>query len=391
MQGKRRNPFSRKVQPPRPANEDIVSQAKHSTLPASTAPNIICAGVARQILRHFPDGWGAILDRRFLHLLAEGPGLIKLGLLPAQVVGKTVNEVLPPEIAEQVNPYFLRAFAGDEVSFELALGEQFFRVEASLLQETSNPAEAILVMAHHITSSKSLEAPFLVTRAEAQERESFISLVAHELRTPLTVISGHVQMLERGTLDEVKQAETLRKLREQTKRLQRLIDGLLDVSRIAAGRFEITPELTDLETLARSRIEEYQATTQRHTLILDAPSEPTVGRWDRQRLSQVLSHLLSNAIKYSPQGEIRVSIQHQEASVQVRVQDQGAGMAEAEIGQLFQLYSRLERTRKIVGNGLGLYLSKGYIEAHGGRIWATSPGLDQGSTFYFTLPCSSGT
>ena len=359
-------------------------------LPASTATNLIGAGVARQILRHFPDGWGAILDRRFLHLLAEGPGLIKLGLSPAQVVGKTVNEVLPPEIAEQVNPYFLRAFAGDEVSFELALGEQFFRVEASLLQETSNPAEAILVMAHHITSSKSLEAPFLVTRAEAQERDSFISLVAHELRTPLTVISGHVQMLERGTLDEVKQAETLRKLREQTKRLQRLIDDLLDVSRIAAGRFEITPELTDLEALARSRIEEYQATTQRHTLILDAPSEPPVGRWDRQRLSQVLGHLLSNAIKYSPQGEIRVGIQCQEAGVQVTVQDQGAGMTEAEIGQLFQLYSRLERTRKIVGNGLGLYLSKGYIEAHGGRIWATSPGPDQGSTFYFTLPCSSG-
>lgn len=387
MQGKRRNPFSRKDRPLQPANEDSISRVKHSTLPASTATNKLCAGLARQILHHLPDGWGAILDRSFLHLLAEGPGLIKLGLSPAQVVGKTVDDVLPPEIAKQVKPYFLRAFAGDEVSFELAIGEQFFRLEASLLQEPSVPAEAILVIAHNITAAKPLEIPLLVTRAEAQEPESFISLVAHELRTPLTVISGHVQMLERGTMDEVKRAETLRKLREQTKRLQRLIDDLLDVSRITAGRLEITPELTDLEALARSRIEEYQATTQRHTLILDAPSEPTVGCWDRQRLSQVLNHLLSNAIKYSPQGEIRASIQRQDASVQVTVQDQGAGMTEAEISQLFQLYSRLERTRKIVGNGLGLYLSKGYIEAHGGRIWATSPGLGQGSAFYFTIPC----
>ena len=201
-------------------------QAEHPAPPSSTAIDALSAGLARQILRHLPGGWGAILDRSFCLLLAEGPGLTKLGLSPEQLVGKTVDEVLPPEKAEQVKPYFQRAFAGEEVALKASLGEQLFYLEVSLLQEPSYPAGAILLIAHNITSPHPLGA-----QAEARAHESFIALVAHELRTPLTVISGLVQMLERGKIDEAKRAETLRKLREQTRRLQRLIDDLLDTSR----------------------------------------------------------------------------------------------------------------------------------------------------------------
>ncbi|HEU5199368.1 MAG TPA: histidine kinase dimerization/phospho-acceptor domain-containing protein [Ktedonobacterales bacterium] len=228
MQGKRRKPFFRKAPPIQPANEGAVLQAERATPPSSASIDELCAGLARQILRHFPDGWGAILDRNFCCLLAEGPGLTKLGLSPEQLVGKTVDEVLPPEKAAQVTPYFRRAFAGEEVALKLSLGEQTFFLEVSLLQEASYPAGAILLIARNITSPHPLGAPLLAAQAEARQRESFISLVAHELRTPLTVISGLVQMLERGKIDEAKRAETLRKLREQTRRLQRLIDDLLD-------------------------------------------------------------------------------------------------------------------------------------------------------------------
>ena len=221
---------------------------------------------------------------------------------------------------------------------------------------------------------------------EKVERETFISLVAHELRTPLTVISGQAQFMERHMHDEARRAESLRKIRVQTKRLQRLIDDLLDVSRIASGTFEMAPEMIDLCALAKSTMEEQQATTQRHTLRLEAPNAPLMGMWDRLRLSQALSNLLSNAIKYSEGGEVHVCIRLLEEEVQVSVRDQGAGMTAEEIDQLFQLYSRLERTRKIAGNGLGLYLTRGIIEAHGGRLWASSPSPGQGSTFTFTLP-----
>jgi hypothetical protein len=101
-------------------------QAERTAPSSSTAIDLLCAGLARQILRHFPDGWGAILDRSFCHLLVEGPGLTRLGLLPEQLVGKTVDDVLPPEKAEQIKPYLRRAFAGEEVALKLSLGEEFF-------------------------------------------------------------------------------------------------------------------------------------------------------------------------------------------------------------------------------------------------------------------------
>lgn len=94
-------------------------------------------------------------------------------------------------------------------------------------------------------------------------------------------------------------------------------------------------------------------------------------------------------MKYSEGGEIRVTIQQDQPGVQVTVQDQGAGMTAEEIGQLFRLYSRLARTRQAAGNGLGLYLTRGILAAHGGRIWASSPGPGQGCTLTFTLPLSS--
>ena len=232
MQGKRRKPFFRKQPPIQPTNEGAVLQAGRAAASPSPAIDVLCAGLAHQILRHLPDGWGAILDRSFCHLLAEGPGLTKLGLLPEQLVGKTVDDVLPPEKAEQIKPYFRRAFAGEEVALKLSLGEEIFFLEVSLLQEAVYPAGAILLVAHNISPSASLERPLLAAQAEERARESFISLVAHELRTPLTVISGLVQMLERGKIDEAKRAETLRKLREQTRRLQRLIDDLVDTASI---------------------------------------------------------------------------------------------------------------------------------------------------------------
>ena len=232
VQGKRRKPFFRKAPPIQPANEGAVLQAERAAPPSPAAMDELCAGLARQILRHFPGGWGAILDRSFCCLLAEGPGITKPGLAPEQLVGKTVDEILSPEKAEQLKPYLQRAFAGEEVSLKIDLKDQTFFLEVSLLQEAFYPAGAILLMAHNISPAASLERPLLAAQAEARERESFVSLVAHELRTPLTVISGLVQMLERGKIDEANRAETLRKLREQTRRLQRLIDVLVDTASI---------------------------------------------------------------------------------------------------------------------------------------------------------------
>jgi len=113
-----------------------------------------------------------------------------------------------------------------------------------------------------------------------------------------------------------------------------------------------------------------------------------VGRWDEQRIRQVLTNLLSNALKYSPEGStVTVSLAAaDERSVTVRVKDEGIGLDDTELAQLFRRGFRAERARKVAGAGLGLYFCNGIVTAHGGRMWAESPGRDQGSTFCFTLP-----
>ncbi len=268
-------------------------------------------------------------------------------------------------------------------------GRAYTSDELVLAQALGNLVALMLEREQLVLASRQARAQVETLEQEKNERETFISLVVHELRTPLTVISAQAQLLARNaSMHEAKRDEALRRMLEQTRRLRRLIDDLQDVSRIAAGTFELSPELTDLSALARNVVEEQQATTQRHALRLDMPAAPIVGMWDRERLSQVLSNLLSNAIKYAEGGEVRVTLNRSETGVQVAVQDQGAGMTAEEIGRLFQLYSRLARTRHIAGNGLGLYLTRGILAAHGGRIWASSPGPGQGSTFTFTLPLS---
>jgi PAS domain S-box-containing protein len=272
------------------------------------------------------------------------------------------------------------------MSLDYGEDHRFTPDELVLARALGNLVALLLEREQLVQASHAARQQVETLEQEKAERETFISLVAHELRTPLTVISGQAQFMERHMHDEARRAESLRKIRVQTKRLQRLIDDLLDVSRIASGTFEMPPDMMDLCALAKSTVEEQHATTQHHTLRLEAPSEPLMGLWDRQRLSQALSNLLSNAIKYSEGGEVHVRIRLLEEGVQVSVQDQGVGLTAEEISQLFQLYSRLQRTRKIAGNGLGLYLTRGIIEAHGGRIRVSSPGPDQGSTFTFTLP-----
>lgn len=277
-----------------------------------------------------------------------------------------------------------RSYDAESRHFLRLLGDIFaVAINAASLQERLRASNAQLV-----TASLQAQQRALTLEEEKEGRETFISLVAHELRSPLTTLSGYIQLLGRASMQEPERREgTLHTMREQANRLKRLIDDLLDVSRIASGHFALQPEVTDLAALTRKVVEEAQATTNRHTIRLDLASASIIGVWDRQRLAQVLNNLLSNALKYSPQGgEIQVVVEFEPESLQVTIRDSGIGLQPEEIALLFRPYARLGRTRKTSGSGLGLYITRGIIEAHGGRIGATSAGPDCGSEFRFTLP-----
>ncbi len=230
---------------------------------------------------------------------------------------------------------------------------------------------------------------------EAEEMKStFISVISHELKTPVSLIKGYASTLRRedARWDEKTLRESLAVIEEESDRLNQLIDNLLDASRLQAGALKLEFGYVALDKLAAQTVEKFRTQTHKHILSLDFPPDfpPVLG--DSERLRQVLSNLLANAIKYSPQGgTIRVSGRADDDWVYVAVSDEGIGIPKEEQERIFDRFYRVESSlsRRTQGAGLGLFLVKAVIEAHQGRVWVESaPG--QGATFVFALPSNKG-
>ena len=227
-------------------------------------------------------------------------------------------------------------------------------------------------------------------RDVARMKDDLLSIASHDLRTPTRVLKVQAQLIRR---ERDQQAATTDKLSarldvmlQQADRLSNMLNLLLDLSRVEAGRLDLRPEPMDLSRLVCEVVAQVAPLSSRHHIEVSAP--PSIeGVWDAARLEQVLQNLLTNAIKYAPGGgRIDVSVQSDPHEVTVSVADQGLGIAPEELPQLFDRFYRVARTRGLEGSGLGLYVCQGIVAAHGGCIWAQSDGPGQGSTFCFTLP-----
>lgn len=224
---------------------------------------------------------------------------------------------------------------------------------------------------------------------EREQRERFLAMVAHDLRQPITALGAYAQLLRRGEqLSGEARQRAIGQIEEQARRLERMASDLVDMSRIAIGRFEMRRAPFDMAGLARQVVDEQQLSAKAHRLHLDA-SASVVGLWDRDRLHQVLGNLISNAVRYSPAGsDVHVSVRRTDGEVEVSVIDQGPGLNPEQLAEVFEPFRRGPQAMAGNGLGLGLYISKAIVEAHGGRIWAESePG--KGSKFTFTLPPDS--
>ncbi len=225
-------------------------------------------------------------------------------------------------------------------------------------------------------------------RNAEQIKNTFVSIVSHELKTPVALIKGYVSTLRRedAKWDKAIIKDSLEVIEEEADHLAAMIEDLLDASRLQAGG--LTPNLSDVSipVLAERLAERFRTQTDRHTIVVDFPAKFPVILADEARISQVLSNLVSNAIKYAPQGEIRVSGQVRPGQVIVTVSDQGPGIDPADIPYIFDRFYRSDQAvRKTKGAGLGLYLAKAVVEAHGGRIWV-DPQPGSGARICFSLP-----
>jgi PAS domain S-box-containing protein len=229
-----------------------------------------------------------------------------------------------------------------------------------------------------------------ITAGKEVERlkNDLVATVSHELRTPLTSLRGFAELLLKRDFPPPKQREFVTIMHQEAVRLTTLINDFLDLQRIEAGRQTYTFAPIDLGVLIRDAVPVFTGADETHSLCLAIPDLLPSVRADADRIRQVLANLLSNAMKYSPQGgTVTVGACWRGAAVEVRVADQGIGMTPENVQQLFTKFYRIDNaaTRTIGGTGLGLALVKAIVEAHGGQVRVESA-IGQGSTFFFTLP-----
>jgi PAS domain S-box-containing protein len=227
---------------------------------------------------------------------------------------------------------------------------------------------------------------------EAEElKQTLLSVISHELKTPVSIIKGYAGTLARedANWDKETLADGLTIIEEEADRLDRLISNLLEASRLQAGGLKLKLSLISLEDMVRTTVDKLKSTTDNHKFVISFPDDFPPIRGDNERLLEILTNLLGNAIKYSPEGgTIEVGGQiSSHSTVRLYVKDEGIGIPPSDQERIFERFHRVDNrlARQTPGTGLGLFLVRAVVEAHNGKVWVdSSPG--HGSTFWVELP-----
>lgn len=303
------------------------------------------------------------------------------------------NKVLRDEFVSVIHPddLSIRNYAHKEslttgkIFYEVRIINQekikWVRIAGKILYNKDKKHERLLGIVDDITNQKNLQ----------EQKDNFIAMASHELKTPVTSIKAYGQVLEeilrnKGNLVE---AGMMVRMDTQVNRLNNLISDLLNITKINSGKLEYHKTDFDFNELVKEMTEELQRTTNKHKLHVNAPEAITVFA-DKERISQVITNFISNAIKYSPDGEIiNISTTINENEIICCVQDFGIGINAESQQKVFEQFYRVndEKHQSFQGLGLGLYISSEIIKREGGKIWVKST-EGKGSEFYFSLPIS---
>ncbi len=324
-----------------------------------------------------------------LRIIDFNPAMERLtGWHESEVLGRFYYEVLRPkdrqgnEIGLRGSP-ILQAFAGQSVvNREMVIsardGQHFdVSVTASCVRSSKGEPTSGILSVRDITRE----------REQEEERSTFISVISHELQTPIAIIKGYASTLARtdATFDTAALHSRLLAIEEEADRLNKLVGNLLYASRIQAGGLQMDIAPLDLASLVRKVAHRLQVKSPGVSVRVNLPPNLPTVMADRDRIEEVLQNLLDNAVKYSPdKHEVTVACRATGEEVIVSVSDTGMGISLRDQEQIFNRFHRAGDS-STQGVGLGLYICRAIVEAHGGRIWAQSA-LHQGSTFSFSLP-----
>jgi signal transduction histidine kinase len=275
---------------------------------------------------------------------------------------------------------------------QVAAGDLSIRLSQKGPGEVGEFTKSFNEMAERLESTRNeLEDQNAQLRESERLKSDLVNTVSHELRTPLSGVMGFTKLLLTREFDPETRRHYLGIVDAQARRLSNLLDDFLDVRRIEEGRFERAQELVDMATLLREEAQLYRQQSPKHDVAVEIDHAPLAVIGNPDRLRQVIGNLISNAIKYSPQGGVvEVSADQENGAVRVEVRDEGMGIPLSQQPQIFTKFFRGDAPASgITGTGLGLAVSRDIVESHGGRIGFTSA-EGEGTTFFVELPGVNG-
>lgn len=344
----------------------------------------------------------AVLDTAFRVTFVNDRFCELLGYSSAEVIGKQPMSFVDPADMPLVQSHLERRQSAESTSYELPLrhkdGHQIYMLmSGSPLLDKQGNYNGSLVVATDITIQKQAEAALRQALAKEKElgdlKTRFVSMASHEFRTPLASILALVETVSayRNKLSEEQIEQRLNKIKAQIEHLKNIMEDILMLSRMQARHVEFKPVPLDLDALSRSILDEFQSqAASKHRLEYTVSEGRRAVMLDGKLMRQLISNLVSNAIKYSPQGTVvRIHLEYTDSEVILKVSDEGIGIPEADLPHLFEPFHRAANVGTISGTGLGLVITQEAVDLHGGTITVESQ-LGVGSTFLVRIPISTG-
>ena len=340
----------------------------------------------RAVADHIP-----LVYDRLVQLLEAGAATEAVGGIPAQ------DATYLHHAREHARTRAAQGISAADVALEFRLLRH--QIWAALREHIPDQESAADLVGGELLINDALDGAIGVALGFYQEAleetlDDFVTVAAHDLGNPLTGIKGTVQLLLRRAsaqrLTPEALASGLHTLAAQAEAMERLLRNMLDAARVRAGHLQLQRLPVDLAELVAESIA-LQGEEARRRVDLRAEGGPVAGRWDADRIRQVVDNLLSNALKYAPSGPIRVTLTSEADRAVLAISDQGLGLSAEDRANLFQRYFRSPQVveRRLEGSGLGLYICRGIVEAHGGTISADSDGPGLGTTMTVRLPLAA--
>lgn len=334
-------------------------------------------------------------SRDLRYLWVSTPYADWLGRTVDEIVGHQIVEIIGPEGFKRLEPYLKRVLAGEKVKYEEAvnfagIGPRWISATYTPTYDASGAIDGWVAVEIDVTERKRFEHNL---RETDRHKDEFLAMLAHELRNPLSPIRNALELQKMAGDDKTLLEDTRAIMERQVEQLVHLVDDLMDVSRIKAGKFEFHKTPVRLSDILQQAVESSQPLihAKHQSLSVIRGPEQIVVDADAVRLAQVFSNLLNNSAKYTNRdGHIKVTVALEGSDVIVSVQDTGIGISNEMLPFIFDMFAQAEKSpgTSLGGLGIGLTLAKQIVEMHGGRITVRSEGLGKGSEFSVRLPVS---